>query len=80
MRIIRVLCDICQDEEVDEIHPGEILLAGHCDAGEPDRLDTFKSKEICSRCMRLLFETVGRMKPATAPGRSKLLQRIKPHL
>lgn len=80
MKITKTLCDICQDEEVSESHPSKIRLSGHCDAGEPDRIDTFESDEIGPRCMRLLFETVSRMKPAIAPGSSKLLRRIKPHL
>ena len=77
MRITRVICDICKSEEVDEQQPGEIRLKGHCDAGDPDRTETFESVEVCSRCMRMLFECIGRLTPAVEPGSSRLLRRTK---
>ena len=80
MRVSKTLCDICLDAEVDERQPGEIRLKGHCDAKEPDRVDTFESLEICPRCIRSLFECIGRLRPAIRPGSSKLLQSVKNRL
>jgi hypothetical protein len=77
MKVSGVICDVCKEEPVDPNKPGELRLHGYCNAGEPDEIDTFESKEICPRCIRTLFETIERMEPNVQPGSSQLLKRIR---
>jgi len=78
VKIVRILCDICEDEEVDPDNPGHIHIEGHSDLMDPEKVGTFDSDEVGPNCMRLIFECIERRRPAVKPGNGQLLKRLRP--